>query len=120
MVDVGVVYQRKERVIIVAYDGKDYLVKDEETGKHYSIDSLYFRSHYESKAEALPDIPVHQELWDKLHQQATELFQMKCANTALKKDLKGERKKFESLRKTVKPKQHVRKGQKRGSYGRHG
>jgi hypothetical protein len=117
MDDNAVVYQRKEKVTVIAYDGRDYLVEDTETGTHYMIDQHYFRRHYESTADRLP---IHQEVWDKLDKQARELYQLKQANTKLRDELKGERKKFESYRKGKPKNNHYRNGQKRGSHGRNG
>lgn len=110
-------YIKTERVRIMEEQEYGYLIEYVESGRIYAIDKEYFHSKFRSEADQLP---VHQELWDKMHQQALELHQLKCANTNMRKELRGERKKFESLRKKTEPKQHIRKGQKRGSYGRNG
>lgn len=63
---------------------------------------------------------VHTEVWEKLDQQARELFQLKKANTKLRAELGYERRKNAKLLKELRPeKQHYRNGQKRGRT-RHG
>lgn len=114
---VNVTYQRKEKITVISYDGKDYLVKDEDTEKHYLIDATYFRRHYEAIENTLP---VHTELWDKLQQQAETLHKLKRANSRLKSELRSERRVSEKLRKERSKKEPLRKGQKRGKHGRNG
>lgn len=122
MESVAVVYQRKERVTILADDGKDYLVRDEETGKTYYVDHIYFRRHYEATPGMEMDEPIHTEVWAKLHQQAEDLHKLKRANTNLRNELKTVRRANDKLRKEagLKQKDYYRNGQKRGSHGRHG
>jgi hypothetical protein len=113
----AVVYQRKEKVTVVSFDGKDYMVRDNDTGRHYMIDAHYFRSHYEAEASGLP---VHTEVWDKLDALAFELYQVKRANTKLRKANKEKRKHKEKKRKEQPEAKHYRNGQKRGRHGRNG
>lgn len=56
-------------------------------------------------------------LHEQLQQQSHEMYSMRKAITNLQKEIKGERRKLEHVRKKT-DKQHIRKGQKRGKYGR--
>jgi hypothetical protein len=58
-------------------------------------------------------------LHEELHKQAEEMFGLRRTIRNLTKEVKSERHKNAHLRKD-KNKQHVRKGQKRGAYGRNG
>ena len=58
-------------------------------------------------------------LHQRLQEQAEQMFHMKRTIINLRKEIKGERRKVEHFRKE-KEKQHLRKGQKRGKFGRNG
>lgn len=106
------VYVMKERVKIVKEVRDDYLIEDLETGKQYLVDKHYFHRKYVTENEL---IPVHQEVWDKLHNQALQLHQLKRANSRLKDSERALRKDNEAIRKQYGlPKQHYRNGRKRG------
>jgi hypothetical protein len=56
---------------------------------------------------------------EKLHECLQEMNVLKRTIINLRKELKGERRKVEHFRKEN-DKQHLRKGQKRGKFGRNG
>lgn len=111
------VYYTRERVRIVKEVRLDYLVEDEETGKQYLIDKDYFGRKYIQESEL---VPIHDEVWQKLKEQAEQLHQLRRANSRLKNEVRGLRRAAEEERKKKPKKQHIRKGQKRGAHGRNG
>lgn len=60
-----------------------------------------------------------ERLYEQLQVNEHEMYVLRRAISNLRKDLKGERRKNEHLRRN-KDKQFIRKGQKRGHYGRKG
>ena len=106
-----VVYQNRERVKIVREVGLDYLIEDIDTGKQYLIDKAYFEKKYISEEERLP---VHTDLWERIQLLSSDNYGLRRTVIKLRKDLTGERKKNDNLRKKLKPTQHYRNGQKRG------
>lgn len=57
------------------------------------------------------------KLHERLQEQSHEMYVLKRTIINLRKELKGERRKLEHFRKDH-DKQHIRKGQKRGRFGR--
>lgn len=105
------VYQNRERVRIIKEHGLDYLIEDVDTGKQYLVDRTYFHKRYDAEGER---IPIHTELWERMQELANDNYQLKRTLKNKDRELKGERKKLEALRKKIKPEQHYRNGQKRG------
>lgn len=59
--------------------------------------------------------PIHTTVWEKLDKLAEENYQLKRANTKLRKQLKYERRKNEKLRAEKPKKQHYRNKRKHGN-----
>lgn len=105
------IYYRKERVRIIKEVRSDYLIENVDTGTHYLIDKIVFARNYASEGEL---IPVHTEVWQKLDNQGLQLFQLRRANTNLRKKLRRSERRVTELLGEQKKKQHYRNGQKRG------
>lgn len=110
--DDRVIYTFNERVVIVRELEQDYLIEDLNTHKQYLVDKVYFRRRYIAETEL---IPMHQEVWNKLDQQARELHQLKKANSRLRGELRSLRKQYAKLKKDKKETQHYKNG-KRGTF----
>jgi hypothetical protein len=105
------VYVMRERVKVVKEVRDDFLIEDIDSGQQFLIDKEVFRRKYIQESEL---VPVHQEVWDRMENQALQLYQMKRANTDMRNQLKSARQELDKLRGKRKEKQHYRNGQKRG------